>query len=333
MSASQLPDKVLVTRFGAMGDMVVFTSELRRLAQIHGPVDLLCSGGFTSAVLDGVPWISRRFHLKHRKKPWFLAWERRALIKQLCKRGYTHVYAWDPTPGLEDALEQRGAQVFRAWTGELTWIPERDFPQIFPSEAERTVAQNLLEKHGFEQAKPLIAIQPGNSRTLHPLKFLRPKRNLKGWDAANWTAVISALAQKHPQAGFALCGAPCEWAECQEIIGLLPAEIQSRCRNLAKELPVRTLVAMMSLCHGCISVDTGPAHIAAALGVPLVVLFGPADPAENLPKGPAPIILVRSGVACSPCYGTKRREKCTDNICMQRMSPQQVIEACNSLHL
>jgi ADP-heptose:LPS heptosyltransferase len=48
---------------------------------------------------------------------------------------------------------------------------------------------------------------------------------------------------------------------------------------VADDLPLRRLLALLSIAHSCISVDTGPAHAAAAMNCPLVVLFGKASPA------------------------------------------------------
>jgi ADP-heptose:LPS heptosyltransferase len=64
-----------------------------------------------------------------------------------------------------------------------------------------------------------------------------------------------------------------------------------------------------------------------------VVLFGPADPRDNAPRGPAPVVVVRSGVACSPCYGTARRKTCRENICMSQIPVTQVVAAWHSLAL
>lgn len=54
-------------------------------------------------------------------------------------------------------------------------------------------------------------------------------------------------------------------------------------QTVADDLPLRRLLALLSISHSCISVDTGPAHAAAALNCPLVVLFGKASPARFRP--------------------------------------------------
>jgi heptosyltransferase-2/heptosyltransferase-3 len=60
--------------------------------------------------------------------------------------------------------------------------------------------------------------------------------------------------------------------------------------NLAHELPIPRLLALTEAAHSMVSVDTGPAHAAAALGCPLVVLFGAASPKQWRPLGPGTIL-------------------------------------------
>lgn len=85
-----------------------------------------------------------------------------------------------------------------------------------------------------------------------------------------------------------------------------------------------TLVRHAALFLGC---DSGPAHLAAALKVPTVSVFGPTDPARNGPYGPrsASVQLDRR-LDCQPCW----RRTCSrgDFACMERLDADQVVEAC-----
>lgn len=68
-------------------------------------------------------------------------------------------------------------------------------------------------------------------------------------------------------------------------------------QTVANDLPLRRLLAMLSLAHSCISVDTGPAHAAAALNCPLVVLFGKASPHRFRPVSASSPVEVLTGHA------------------------------------
>jgi ADP-heptose:LPS heptosyltransferase len=80
-----------------------------------------------------------------------------------------------------------------------------------------------------------------------------------------------------------------------------------------------------------VSIDTGTMHLAAALGVPTVALFGPTDSAHHGPYGQRGTArVVRSGIACSPCKKPARKA-CTLNRCLAELEPKQVLAAVEEL--
>ena len=99
-----------------------------------------------------------------------------------------------------------------------------------------------------------------------------------------------------PGAQVILCGVSAEIEMCEAI--------RTRCHSLAvqtvaDDLPLRRLLALLSVAHSCISVDTGPAHAAAAMNCPLVVLFGKASPARFRPISSDSVVTVMIGKAHS----------------------------------
>ncbi len=339
---------ILILRAGALGDMVQFSAVLAALAEHHGqPVDVCTNGGFADDALTNLPAVGRLFAMHHRRRPAWLAPDLFRLGRRLARRSYSEVYAFDRSRVLESALERSGARIHTPTVGtgahnldrlaeglrnDGVAIEGSFLPQVVVTPEEEAAAQHLLLRHGIA-GRPVIAIQPGNSRTLHPFHRFRPQRNLKSWPTESWIAAVEALAIVHPEAVFALLGAPSEWGICEEIKAALSPAVQGRSANLAKELPVRTLAALLEAALGCLSVDTGPAHLAAAVGCPLVVLFGPADPRAMAPRGPAAVHSVVSGVACSPCYGTPARDACRNNVCMSQLSVTSVMAAWKQLDL
>jgi len=73
--------------------------------------------------------------------------------------------------------------------------------------------------------------------------------------------------------------------------------------------------------------DSGPSHFAAASGLKTIVLFGPETPKLYQPLGSSRAIY--AGIACSPCVSASNHRKtaCTDNVCMQMISVDQVFAA------
>lgn len=333
---------ILLIRTGALGDLVQFSAVVSALAAHHDqPVDVLTSGGFADAALTNMPEIGRLFAVRHRRRPAWLAPDLQLLARALAKRRYSTVYAFDRSPVIERALVAAEAVVHTELGSDAEHtldhyaavlirmgveVPQPFLPCTVVTAADRHAAADLLERHGAA-GRPVIVVQPGNSRTLHPLHRLRPQRNLKSWTSTSWVTTINALAVRHPEAVIALVGASIEWGICEEVKAALSPAVHARTVNLANELPVRSLIGLLEGAIGCLSVDTGPAHLAAAVGCPLVVLFGPADPRNMAPRGPAAVRTVMSGVACSPCYGTPARKACRDNVCMRSLSPMTVLSA------
>jgi ADP-heptose:LPS heptosyltransferase len=105
------------------------------------------------------------------------------------------------------------------------------------------------------------------------------------------------------------------------------AALQTPMRRLdgATSLPV--LAAIFSRARVVVSTDTGPMHIAAAVGTPVVALFGPTDPAYTGPYGAGHQVL-RAGVPCSPCFKKECRTRVVEeHACMRRLAPEAVAVA------
>ncbi|MEK7791125.1 MAG: glycosyltransferase family 9 protein, partial [Deltaproteobacteria bacterium] len=71
-----------------------------------------------------------------------------------------------------------------------------------------------------------------------------------------------------------------------------------------------------------VSTDSAPLHIAAALGIPTIALFGPTDPSRHMPPGEKMIPLYQK-VDCGPCYKSYCHH---DFTCMKKIGPDIVIE-------
>ena len=89
--------------------------------------------------------------------------------------------------------------------------------------------------------------------------------------------------------------------------------------NMGGETSLLDLACIYKKARMVISTDSGPMHLAAAVGTPVIALFGPTDPARTGPYG-AGHAIIRAGVDCSPCL----LKKCSTKKCMEDISPQQV---------
>ncbi|MDO4682237.1 MAG: glycosyltransferase family 9 protein [Lautropia sp.] len=324
--AAPLPRPLLI-RFGAMGDLVLIQPMIRLLSARFGlPVDILAAGGWTRALYQGQPGVGEIRLLPNRKMPYWLNADKRELVQWLKQKGPRPIWYCDFDERLLPLLaragqgpetlargkllgmkagehlvdfSQRLAEIVPAAFQHLPLpapLPHQD-PQLVVSQAMKADLDSWLAARGWAD-KPLLLVQAGNRRTMRTGLRRRVSTNTKWWPEENWAAIIRMLANRHPHACILLIGAPPE-AELNE--ALLRLAKEKRAFNVATELPIPRLLALQARAAGMISVDTGPGHTAAALGCPLVVLFGVADPVEIRPRGGnTPVAVVQAHLDGKP---------------------------------
>jgi heptosyltransferase-2/heptosyltransferase-3 len=163
---------------------------------------------------------------------------------------------------------------------ELAAVTSGCYIQI--SEPQRIDIEAWLRARGLAAA-PLILMQIGNKRTMRR-GLRRLAVNNKYWPTDRWVEVLRHVRLQCPEHAIVLLGTGPEYALNQEVAAL--ANI-ARLYNAADDLPIPRLVALLARADGLITVDSGPAHAAAAVGCPLVVLFGKALPSLYRPRGTA----------------------------------------------
>jgi len=106
--------------------------------------------------------------------------------------------------------------------------------------------------------------------------------------------------------------------------------------DLIGRCSVRQTAAVLHRCTLFIGNDSGPMHLAAAVGTPVVAVFGPTDPRKNAPWGDqAHHVVVREDLPCSPCYKPySGRVVCTNPVhleCLERVTAGRVLQAARSI--
>lgn len=312
-AAAETPVRPLLVRFGAMGDLVLIQPMIRLLAARYGtPVDLLAAGGWVRPLYQEQPDVGEIHLLAKRKLPLWLSAEKRQLLQWLRQTGPRPVWYCDFDEKLVPLLAQAGMD--ERWVVRAKAVGTQDGEHLvdFSQRLARTVppalqhatansrtdlndhdpslsisasmqadVQDWLQAKGWLD-KPLLLVQAGNRRTMRTGLRRRMSTNTKWWPEDNWAAIIRMLAERHPDAVILLVGAPPEADLNDE---LLQRSGVKQAFNVARELPIPRLLALQERAAGMVTVDTGPAHTAAAVGCPLVVLFGVADPVRIRPRG------------------------------------------------
>lgn len=178
-------------------------------------------------------------------------------------------------------------------------------PRLALTAAEEARAEELLGPGDW------LAINPGAS-------YGAAKR----WLPERFAEVADALAGEFGLR-VVLTGGPGE----REIGADIEQGMHTRPVNLIGTTAVRELLAVLARCRLVVTNDSGPMHVAAAFGVPLVAVFGPTDHTTTSPVGEH-FRIVRSPADCAPCM---LRECPTDHRCMTGVSAGQVIAAAREL--
>ena len=140
----------------------------------------------------------------------------------------------------------------------------------------------------------------------------------KRWPVDRFTAVATEIIKEYG-ATIILFGSK----QDQEVTDAIETTIQGHCLNLAGKTSVREVMALITRCHAFITNDSGLMHVAGALNVPTVAIFGSTNPVTTSPPGDRNII-IRKPVDCSPCLKTNCP---TDFRCMNLIGVDEVVDA------
>jgi ADP-heptose:LPS heptosyltransferase len=105
--------------------------------------------------------------------------------------------------------------------------------------------------------------------------------------------------------------------------------------NLAGRISIAELVALMEVSDLYLGNDSGPLHFAACVALPVLALFGPESPeVYGPPVAPRNTVLYRAE-PCGPCLNvyTDKHSRCGDNVCLKRISPEQVLDVLETRYL
>jgi len=144
----------------------------------------------------------------------------------------------------------------------------------------------------------------------------------KRWPAESFAAVAREVSRRVGNCAWLAFGGPGDGQVCHEVARLAGSGVII----LAGKTSLRQSMALLKLCRVVLTNDTGPMHVAAALGTPVVVPFGSTSPeltGPGLPGDPHHQLLT-SAAPCAPCF---RRACPIDFRCMTGITPERVLDA------
>lgn len=173
-------------------------------------------------------------------------------------------------------------------------------PRIYPSDEERSCATELLHGYGIGcsgSGSRVAAIHPGSGS------------KKKNWPIERFVSVARYLIDNCRMELLIVSGR----ADEEELSAVIDG-LQGRSAVNLKDLPLRLLAAVLERVEYFIGNDSGISQIAAAVGSPSVLIFGPTEPRTWAPRG-GNVRVARADYPCSPCMPDKWRS-CGDQKCL-----------------
>jgi lipopolysaccharide heptosyltransferase I len=175
----------------------------------------------------------------------------------------------------------------------------------FPIEVPRDLEEQSTEQLAAMELSEFVAINPGGGWPT------------KRWSSESYGKLAAELDREWNLKSLVF------WGPSEEAMAGRVAETSSGAARVAPPTTLRELIAYLKKARLFVGGDTGPFHIAGALGIPVVGLFGPSDPVVNGPMGSDDRVVWKS-VPCSPCY--KRRCPGYGTVCMTSIEVDEVLD-------
>jgi heptosyltransferase-2 len=188
--------------------------------------------------------------------------------------------------------------------------PDLEAPRLPVTAKALDRAASSLDAAGVDRDSPLALLAPGAA-------FGWTKR----WPPDRYAALGDLLASRG--LGCAVVIGPGE----EKLGAAVAASARARLPVVGADLDPLELLALLSCARVVVANDSGPMHLAAGVGVPVVAFFGPTDPGRTAPTG-APSRVLDRYVFCSPCY----LKQCPyGHECMREISPEDALRAVEDL--
>jgi len=274
-----------------------FRADVRGLRRHHIELGVLLPNSFESALL---------FRAARARVAGYTTDKRRALIHLPVQFESNHKSRHQVRYYLNIA-----AELERKLVGASSIVTADVAPTLCVSASRRQQAAEFLAAAGIHSRAPIVCLSPGATNS-------RAKR----WLAERFAHTADSLSQRDGSQ-VVLIGTSAD----RDVAAAVAQQMSAPATVLAGKTDVAQLKGVLSCCSLLVSNDNGAAHIAAALGVPTAVIFGPTEHQSTRPLNPA-VTIIRHNVECSPCM---LRDCPIDHRCMTGVQVEEVYGACQGL--
>jgi ADP-heptose:LPS heptosyltransferase len=234
-------------------------------------------------------------------------------LKQVCQGHILHI---NPFPQWTERIHSID-HLLRELT-RYGFSPSEKNPRLFLSEQDKDWGKSFCRVKGLtdEEKSKTIAIHPGSGS------------KKKVWSLERFLELIHYF-QKRFNSRILIVLGPAEGQEVQKAFGGMEWELGPTAPLLIKGLSLLQLASVIEGCHLFIGNDSGITHMAAALGLPTIAIFGPSDHKIWSPRGEK-VFVVRKEMNCSPC-SQEKFVRCKNSECLREIQIGDVLEGIRKL--
>lgn len=328
--------RILVVRIGRLGDTILATPVIEVLHKVYGAgvsIDFAASPGASAIILEMDNRIHRVFPVAHRSTPWRLHRVKREIEQ------FSREHPYDLVINLECGNECDDFRKFvhcRQFCGRPLVQPQHR-PDRHCVDTEKAIYAEMLGTEITAAAETSLQLDldstdlpatPGSDYVVINPGFSGIQRtgyrSHRGWPLEHWQSLIELL---YGSTGLSILinGTTDEQAVFSSLL-----QKPGTHSLFGSSLPA--LAGALSRARGLVTVDTGTMHLAVALGIPVVALFGPSNPVLTGPYSKEVLhnVLI-SELECQPCIKTPNQKRCKFNRCMNELEPDRVLEAFRKL--
>jgi ADP-heptose:LPS heptosyltransferase len=338
------PRRILLLRLERIGDLLMALPAVRDVRTLAPAAEIdLAVGSWNAALAAAAPYVNR---VEQVDAPWLARGDARrgsslvSAARRWRQRGYDLAINFEPDVRTNLLLAASGARWTSGWVsgggGALLDLGLEFDPKSHTSDNARRLIAATFERSAALSTDPLLVIPEPARRAARdrlsapgggPLVGIHVSggRLVKQWDPERVAEVARRLAVERG-ATIVLTGAPADRPMVDVVKAGVPA---GQAIDVAGDIDLPELAAVLEQLDLLLTGDTGPMHLASAVGTPIVAVFGPSDPVRYAPSGAADRI-IRVDLPCSPCNRIRLPpERCVGHIpeCLTSIPAARVFDA------
>lgn len=212
---------------------------------------------------------------------------------------------------------------------EAVNLPAEEMPRLnIDVPKPRPVESKFVPDRQELQEFKILLSRETQSSNISPLILINANASdmlpLRRWPTERYEQLAKKLIEKFPSLNIAFTGSPEETEKAEKIVNAVNSR---RCFSMTGKTTLRQLMLLYCVADVLITNDSGPAHFAALTDIQVITLFGPETPKLFGAIGPRSHVLWKN-IPCSPCVSAynNRNSMCEDNVCMQRISVDEVFD-------